>query len=496
MTEFAASLANLNPSDPRANIASIKNAVASQIRSNDARVTIKTTDHFNHSFVPDLVLRWPNDTEERKVFFRTSFLSSDLVQDLATLAADHPIIMSLDHVPTQSGAVVDAAPEITEALTEASAESRTLITDPYGLEALQGEAQQRPVVGLLSRAVLQGGRGLIGEARARAAGESVGVGFEAAQTHDVPRTEAAVQETEALLDLPRANRISRLLQAVWVGSGASGASFPGATDVGASLDEASLRFLLELPDLEDDDFWRRIGSGLTTERICQLGDLGPVPNLQRLLKQGGQRLRAKACRVIRQDGQATELQWSVSAGTLRLDVLGEAAFFAPRHVKELPSAETESPRVIVANVRDRANQAGVLVEEVELATDARFMAYSSNDQDEDVSQDTTLSQFEGVLGPSTSVRALSLRLGGSTTVRCDFRTRTAAGRASAKYRLGDLVAVALPVLAQVNQPTFERLTALIDGDLYVIPEDIELEDLVDDEIAAIETPPADAEDES
>lgn len=462
MTAFASALANLDPENPRANIASIKNAVASQIRANDPRVSVHTTDHFNHSFVPDLVLRWANEKDERKVFLRASFESAELVQDLATLGADHPIIMSLDHVPTQTGEVVDDdRPEVSEQLAEASRNSRVLVTDPYGLSALQSETQNAPVVGILSRAVLQGGRGLVGENAARQAGQRVGAGFGAAQQHNVEVTEQAVQESEQILDIRHAARVTRLLQAVWVGSGASGASFPGQVDFGSALDEAALRFLLDLPDIRDDDFWKRVGADLTLQRLCDLVDLETSDNLKALIRGTGHHLQSKGCRLRQIDTTVASPEWSVAGGVLQLRVGNQAASFAATKTAELPAADAEPPAVNVANIRDRAAQSGTVVEAFELATDSRQMAYGSLGHT-DVSQDESLAQFQNALGPLASVQAVTVRLSLTRTMRCDFRSRTAAGKSNSRYYLPELVAMAVPMLTTLNDPTYAEIAGLIE----------------------------------
>jgi hypothetical protein len=462
VTAFASALANLDPDSPRANIASIKSAVIAQLRANDPRVLVHTTDHFNHTFVPDLVLRWANEKDERKVFLRASFESSELLQDLSELGQDHPIIMSLVHVPNQNGEVVDEArPEVSEALAEASRRSRVLVTDPYGLSALQTETEIAPVVGILSRAVLQGGRGLVGEVTARQAGQRVGAGFGAAQQHNVEITEQAVQESEQILDLQHASRVTRLLQAVWVGSGASGASFPGQIEVGSPLDEAGLRFLLGLPDIRDDAFWKRVGADLTLQRLCDLTNLETSDNLHALLRGTGHRLQTKACRVRQLDTTIRSPEWSVIGGVLQLRVADQAASFAPKKTAELPSADTEPPAVNMANVRDRATQSGAVVEALEMATDSRQMAYGSIEHT-DVSHDDNLGQFENVLGPLASVRAATLRLSLTRTLRCDFNSRTAAGKSNARFFLPELVTVAVPMLATFNDSTYEHLAGLIE----------------------------------
>lgn len=266
MSVFAAAINHLAADeDPARRITAIKTAVIDNLRATDERVQIKVTDHFNHSWVPDLLLSWPGSREERQLFLRTSFRAWDLMQDLTHLADDRPIITPLALIQQND-------PAVDEELQTRSRTHRTLITDPYGLEALDDQTESTPVVSLLSHAILQGGRGLITSRLAREVGEDLGAGFAGARAADYERTNIAVQASEEVLDSHRAAQLTSLLHAVWVGSGAPPTQFPGASGTTTTMDAESLEFVLELPGLDDPEFWARLGYGLTTERLCQLGD--------------------------------------------------------------------------------------------------------------------------------------------------------------------------------------------------------------------------------
>jgi hypothetical protein len=66
MTNFAEVVRSLDGDDPRGNITALKGAVREQLQATDNRVRVDLTDHFNHSFVPDLVLSWPGTKDTRQ----------------------------------------------------------------------------------------------------------------------------------------------------------------------------------------------------------------------------------------------------------------------------------------------------------------------------------------------------------------------------------------------------------------------------------------------
>lgn len=452
MTSFSEVVNSLNADEPRANIAAIKGAVKEQLHATDTRVQVDVTDHFNHSFVPDLLLSWPGTKETRSVFLRTAFREEEIRRDIDVLGRERPILMSLDRLPEDQ--------RKGDALQTQAKASNSLVADPYGLEVFDEESESRPVVTLLSHAVLQGGRGVMSSASARSSGQIVDAGFDAARTGDAEITSVAVDDAADLLDSYRASQINRLLHAVWVGSGRSGSSFPGAAGLTASLDAESLRFILQLPGIDDEDFWARIGVGLTTNRICELIDFPASANLQRLVSGSAHKLMAKACRIIRGSGDYADYpKWSVGGGTLVMSIEEERLHFAPSTVDQLPAPLDDPPEVSVGELQERAQVAELRLGEVRLSDGAHVMSYGAED-DADVARSEALASMQALMSNAELTSATAFADG--REVRCVFRTRTAAGNSSAKFLISDLVGVALPLLVAPSSHRADAVRSMLD----------------------------------
>lgn len=476
MTNFADALGSLVGDDPTEKIAGIKGLVIENLHAVDARVKVEVTDHFNHTFVPDMVLSWPGTSERRHIFLRTSYDVADLVRDVDMLAAEKPILMPLTRVTEFSERSL-SNPDLAAQLESLSVATGTLITDPYGLEVLGVSTEEQPVVSLFSHAVLQGGRGLLSSERAGRVSDAVGAGFAGAQQADFESTNTAVEATELLLDSHRASQMTRLLHAVWVGSGASGAGFPTAAGVTAVLDAEALRFVLEL-DIADDEFWLRLGRGITTGRLCELGEAPANANLQRLLAGNAHRLFAKACRVSAPASGVIAPQWAVVGSTLTLDTPSARVQFAARSVADLPSRSDESARVTVTDLKGRAARAEVEIEEIKLSNGQSTLSYAS-EGGLDVSQDSTLGDVERVLTGSSVVSAVAKVGGGSRSLRCTFRTGTGTGNSSAKFYVAELANVAVPLLVGLAEAEQAAIREVVSAPTYEEAE-INPEEVADD----------------
>ncbi|TDW91126.1 hypothetical protein [Kribbella sp. VKM Ac-2566] len=451
MIDFAEVVRSLDADDPRGNITAIKDAVKEQLQATDNRVHVDVTDHFNHSFVPDLVLSWPGTKGTRQVFLRTAFHEADIRRDIDTLGAERPILLSLARLPDRD--------ESNAILSRRAKETNSLVADPYGLEVLDETAATKPVVTLLSHAVLQGGRGLMSSNSARASGDSVDAGFDGARAGDPTTTSAAVDEAADLLDSYRASQINRLLHAVWVGSGRPASSFPGAAGLTAILDAESLRFVLDLPDIDDPDFWTRLGSGLTTDRLCELQSFPASENLQRLLAGNAHRLIAKAARVLRRtETWPDSPEWSVAASNLVLRIENSAIHFAPRAVDQLPSPQPDQPAITVDQLQIRAQSSRVRLGEVRLSNGDHVISYGAED-DADVAQAAALASMQQLIPNATLTAATAFA--GTKEVRCTFSTRTAAGNSSARFLLSELAGIAVPLFIAPDPSSASSVEAML-----------------------------------
>lgn len=455
-TDFGASIGNLIDDNIANHVQAIKTAVADRFRETDSGVSVRTTEYFNHTYAPDLVLNWPADQTERRVFLRTSSNPDYLREDLGFIGANHPILMPLSTVRTES--VREQEPS---ALEEESRRASILVTSPDTLAALEESRSERPVVGLLSRAVLQGGRGLVDEERARETGVALGLGFEAAGRADIEPTRRAVDLAETLLDSVRASSLTRLLQAVWLGSGAPSSSFPGPSPTTAYLDTSSLDFLLRSQDIDDAEFWRRIGAGLTLERLASLPSGSRSANLQRLIVLNSDRLRGKSCRVLPAGSDETEgMSWFVQDGLVVLEGARFRVFFSTGPWSEISLPEVSLAGISISDLRRRARGADVAIGEVDLSTGMRQLGYKSQ-ADDDVAQDDDLLSIENLLGDAVVVRAATALLGGgSRQLRCNFERLAAGGRTAAMFYLSEMGLAALPLLHRLTDHEMDMLRAV------------------------------------
>ncbi|NEA65347.1 hypothetical protein [Streptomyces sp. SID12488] len=459
MSEYSVAIANLVDDDPARNVQSIKNAVIANLLSSDSSVRIETTEYFNHTYAPDLVLRWDGVKEERQVFLRTNTNPQYLREDVEVISEKKPILMPL-------APLVD--PRNHEELGRESANARTLVADPDSLYAFSAEGRgQRSVLGLFSRAVLQGGKGLVDQERARSTSDAVGLGFVGAQHAEVDQTREAVEATESLLDPSHADQFTRLLHAVWLGSGASPASFPGATDVRVDLDAPGLKLLLEIAVADDSEFWRRIGGGVTLSQLCEIDIPTSSENLQRLVNVNLDWFKAKSCLVS--DAALTEEygyepRWFTQSGLLGYTTDRYQTFFSTGRTSSLPSVEDiESGEVDLPELLDRANAAGLSISELVIESAAGGQIEYRAPLSSEFGHDEILEDLRGALGRRSSVKAVAIALGGgSRHLWCDLIKRTASGRTKATFPLSDFMASAIPMLRSLRRGEYGEISRLFE----------------------------------
>ncbi|MDR8409769.1 hypothetical protein MTP10_13590 [Nonomuraea sp. 3-1Str] len=442
MDEFSSIVANLASNEPLQNMASIKNAVIERIKETDAGVAIESTEYFNHTFAPDLVLRWPTDRSTRHVYLRTSTNLNYLREDIAVVSGVGPIFMPLlPLVPGNGG----------EDLDREASESNTLVADPPTVVAFGSASRERSIRNLVSRAVLQGGRGYVTKQRARATSHTIGLGFVGAQKANSYITRRAIDVAAVLMDIHRADQLTRLLHAIWLGSGAPASDFPGTTAITAILDASALRLLLDIAITEDSEFWRRIGANLTLERLCEADVPATSDGLQQLILANLDRLRARSCQIVshrdEEHGYPTH-RWLVKAGCLTMSTERYSAHFLPGSVSAIAADRVgEEDYITLRELVSRANEGNIGISEVTLeVTGGRQLDYKSSN-DANIVSDNMLQELGGVLGSDAIVRAAVVPLGsGARQLRCDYSKNFAAGRAGAKFHIFELLGTAIPLL--------------------------------------------------
>lgn len=279
--------------EAEARIAVIKKAVVSEVRAADPSVSIRTTDYFNHSFAPDMVLSWPGEQRERLLYVRPSAVPDWLLDDLQTVARHQPMMFTLQNLRDRQQSVRSTTESVVQELDEAANRSDTWITDPSGIAAISTLRSQNPVISLLSQALVRGGKGVTDSREAEDLTTQTRSGFEAAVTQQTEPTRNAVTAIQTHLNSVQSGHLTRLLRAVWEGNGGSLSDFPSAVDVGTLTDD-DLTYLLAATVEGTREFWRRIGRTVTTEQLGRLRVDDPSPSLHALVSANLDSLQAKA----------------------------------------------------------------------------------------------------------------------------------------------------------------------------------------------------------
>ncbi|MDX3526006.1 hypothetical protein P1P75_06035 [Streptomyces sp. ID05-39B] len=461
MDAFSVVISDLTDQDPSRNVSSIKNAVIARLEASDQDVQIESTDFFNHTYAPDLVLHWRGEATSRHVYLRTSDNPEYIREDIAVVAGRNPIIMPL--VPLRDSSS-------SSELENESANASTLVATPSSIHEFTEAGIDSPITGLLSHAVLQGGRGLLNEERARSVSSAVDAGFNAAQVSGVEETREAVVAAEELLDPARAGVLTRLLHAVWLGSGAPASAFPGATGITAELDPVSLKLLLDITVSEDPEFWRRIGSGITLEKLCELEVSRESDGLQYLIEASIDRLRAKSCRVSgikSNDLDSLHFRWFVSTGLLGFETRNYVTHFSPASASAMDSIERPDPiPPHLGLLIHRAKTSDINLDEITIESDdGRRIDYRAPTGTA-IWRDTVLEQLANVLGTkrSSAVSAVVPLPGGARHLKCDLESLTASGRTGAKFYLSEMIQFALPLLRDLSRTESDQLYSLLSNE--------------------------------
>ncbi len=472
--EFRQALAAAaDQADPRDRITTIKRAVATEVRAADPAVKIRTTEYFNHSLAPDMVLSWPQERDERLLFLRAQASPEWLLEDVELKTARGSVLFTLEDF-NEAGPVVAEEAQQTRLDTEAS-RAEAWITDPSGIAAISSVRLEHPVLGLLGQALVRGGKGLGDSRHVGALTTSTMAGFDGAAGVDAEPTRRAVDAIQEHLSEVQSGRLTRVLRAVWEGNGGSASDFPSASDVGRLTDD-DLAYLLSVVTESPEEFWRRVGRAVTTEQIGRLRISDPSASLQALVRANLDRLQAKAVRLLDRQFQLGEPEtvprWIVDRGCLTLRGLNWAAYLAGKKIEELPTAEEVRPPDL-PQLKQRAQATHAAITRVQFTRGDRVVTYESpegTDVLEDVELAKLVEDIDGV-----NVEAATAAMPGGGDVEVGFRQRSATGHTSAVFPIGVLLRSAIPLVHDLTDDelgTFgDLLPAPVDEGLFADPRD-------------------------
>ncbi len=440
----------------------IKDLVIRQLVSTDGRASIKRTAYFNHSFVPDLVLAWQDEREDRYVFLRPEAEPESLAQDIQLSQDVHPIFYSLATI--EEGRLTEPS----DGIEIRSRRANSLVTD----SSLVVNRNEDPIVRLATSAVLQGARGILDGTRADVLSSALRKGMNAAAHVEPLATGRASETISEIFDAKRSLRLNQLLQAVWVGSGGDVSEFPGNADLSDGLDEEAISYLIRLDLIDDQEFWSRIGRRLSLDLLTRLAVEYPSPNFQMLVNSNLDIINGRVCRIIsdrqaaldfyspEDSGISTSLRWEVTGSSLVLRAPTFVAHVADKR-ESLTVPETPAKRTTFTELTNRTESHRIPIAELTLrSSQGRTVSYSSESEIDPV-HETTLRAISQALGPAATVHSVVALVAGHSPLTCDFRTSTTSGRTSALYPIADLIRISISLLTDLPDQERDALNAIL-----------------------------------
>ncbi|QLY33978.1 hypothetical protein [Nocardia huaxiensis] len=444
-------------SDYDESIRRIKQLAAQAISGADRGAQLLFTDNFNHSYLPDFVLRW-NDRPDRLVFLRASSYAQEIEEDVVNLADKQPIFVQLSEFRPYGDRVTPR--DALDSLGRSASATKSLVTSVPAIGLLDGPRSQR-TGRIFSSYVMRGGRGLVEDSVAPAIAERVETGFTGALEADRARTADALQVVEDLLDPRSSAEFSHLLEAAWISGGAAVMDFPGAvSSIGESLSSSLLRQLLDIvPEDADDaeEFWTQVGNAISLESFQGLNLVGTQSRLQLMMGVATEKLMASRCSIrktVRSDLHVDPLIWQVENGILSLRGGGYQGW-----VGKAPSSSEEERWLdeppTLAKVYTRAENAKLTLTEIGVRDDQGMAVRFSSSDGTDIATSDLVHRVSETLGTSVRVDSAFARVSGKS-VKIDLIDGIASGRTNARIGLSELMWNAWNIIAGIESEDFRE----------------------------------------
>lgn len=206
--------------DMRRSADAVKRVAIAAFEEVDPAVEVQATDYFNHSFAPDLILKWPRkNTVERPVYLRLYPEGDYLSDDLALLPGTNSVLLNTVDIPPE--------PRLRARVDSASRDRDSVTFDPSGLETLTANDGTNPLDVVIGPSLIHAGLGLQGEPESNALKTALRSGYAGASTlapTPVEKARAAIHN--ALLG-QSAEDLDYFLLAIWLASDGRNDQFPG-----------------------------------------------------------------------------------------------------------------------------------------------------------------------------------------------------------------------------------------------------------------------------
>ncbi|MEU8437295.1 hypothetical protein AB0F18_31240 [Streptomyces sp. NPDC029216] len=447
-------MAALDETEQSQPFARVKEIVGHQLRRMDPRAEVITTGFFNHTYAPDMVIRWPQAarTTDRYVYLRTTANPAELREDITRLQTkDRPLILSLGELE---------ATQATDALQPTASEHQALLLDTPAFGELTPAHDTPSVPRLISSSIIEGGRGAMNALATTQFTNAVATGVGAARDGDPNGTRIAVEAVSAQMVPQVADRMTAFMAALWQGGGSTLSSFPGPLRRSGRLDESTLAYLLGSEEIPDPAFWQRLLPMVSLPLLLRTPIRDP-DNLQHLMRSAVARWQSHVCVIARGTTPSAPIgpwRWAVERGHLLLQTPQFRTYVAQTR-KDLDTSDTfDEPSL--EDLRTRADRFSIPLTSIRMLVTDRRIGYDG--PGDDVVHDEQLVGISEALGQSEAVFEADARTPSGAVLRCSFTQLLASARgARSQVALDELIGTAARLLCELTDPEAENLSALL-----------------------------------
>jgi hypothetical protein len=448
----------LEADDPYRSFAEIKRIFEQHLRQINPQIRTRRTGYYNHTHMPDLVMRWPHDDlSDRYVYLRSTTDTDELLFDIRRLARqDRPIVLALGALRPSFDA---------RALDSLAIDHRTLVLDLAAFaELTSGESADAALRHLIANTVIEGGQGLLDVRSVSRLARAMTTGVQAARRGEREGTEDALAFASETLSPSIARRLTAFLGTLWRASGAPVAALERAPRYPQQLDELSLDYLLEGQEIPDGNFWSRIANEITLTDLLRHGRITATDNLQHLMRAALSTWNARVCGVapssVAARRDAAPLHWTKGEGALSFDAPGFVLTLAQK-VDHLTSSAARAAYELPAldEVGNRLPLLGLSLKAITLVNGGGKVAYEG---EVGALHGDRLRHLSESLGPGTLVKNLEALPPSGVPVRYNFSTQTASVKPPrGSVPLLELVNTSIRLFTDLSREEEERLVEVI-----------------------------------
>ncbi|MBS1695777.1 MAG: hypothetical protein JST91_26570 [Actinobacteria bacterium] len=464
MTSYNEILEAADGSESGEAVSRIKKLAAQTLYEADGDMKLLSTEHFNHSYLPDFVMRWPN-RPQRFVFLRASAYADEIRDDVVRLADRRPIFVQLsEFLPNNN----EPLQQSIDNLSQSAGERRSLVTSMPTI----GLLDDSPRTGkMLSSFVMRGGKGVITDSEAQSLALRVESGFDGAMNSDHEATADGIEAVQTVLDPASSAEFTHLFEAAWVSGGASAIEFPGGlTSIGDNLTAELLHQMLDIVPESLSDFWEQIGNAVTLESFAQLNLVGQQPRIQSIMKNAIGRLVSNRCAVLRtqrSDQEVDPFMWQIENGILSLRGGGYQAWVgasAPSSASSSDQEFTVDPAPSLSRISTVAEEARLTISDIGVSDADGITVRFASPGLGDVATSDLVERVTETVGNLVRVNEVVALVNGKR-VSVDYIKGVASSRTNSKVSVSGLIWNGWNLLAETDEDVRESLAnALSAGD--------------------------------